>query len=340
MEGILPNLGFGDEKYEWFVLIVVGFDSILCLIWFGWYIGSPLILIMKWIDQLANEDFSQLHDAQKIYKQSGKLKMRFRLYQEVIAQLNQMRAQLERAGIERLQLEKDKRDWIAGISHDLKTPLTYIKGYATLLLNPTYQWSKEEQHSFIQEIEDKSTHMEHLVEDINLAIRFDGSQSVPIHKTEQNLIQFVQQILAAISNDLRAKKHHFELRIKTDQMNLHFDSNLLKRAFENIYMNAVIHNEVPVEVITTVKKQDAMFIIEIQDNGVGMTEETQRHLFHRYYRGTSTEQKSEGTGLGMAIVKSLIEAHGGSIVVESELQQGTKFIVTLPIDKVSENKRE
>ena len=331
MEGILPNLGFGDERYEWFVLVVVGFDSILCLIWLGWYIGSPLILIMKWIDQLANEDFSQLNDFQKIYKQSGKLKMRFRLYQEVIGQLDQMRAQLERAGIERLQLEKDKRDWIAGISHDLKTPLTYIKGYATLLLNPTYHWSKDEQRSFIQEIDDKSTHMEHLVEDINLAIRFDGSQSVPIHKTEQNMVQFVQQVLADISNGLRAKKHYFELQIEAEEMKVHFDSNLLKRAFENIYMNAVLHNEDPVQIVTTVKKQGAMFMIDIQDNGIGMTEETQQNLFHRYFRGTSTEQKSEGTGLGMAIVKSLIEAHGGSIDVESKLQRGTKFTITLPI---------
>ena len=340
MEGILPNLGFGEEKHEWFVLVVVGFDSILCLIWFGWYIGSPLLFIMKWIDQLANEDFSRLNDSQKIYKRNGKLKMRFRLYQEVIVQLDYMRAQLEQAGIERLQLEKDKRNWIAGISHDLKTPLTYIKGYATLLLNPSYHWSEEEQRSFIQEIDDKSTHMEHLVEDINLAIRFDGSQSVPIHKTEKNIIQFVQQILADVSNDLRAKKHHFELQIKTDQTDLHFDSNLLKRALVNIYMNAVIHNVSSVRIKTTVKKRESLLIIEVQDNGIGMTEETQQNLFHQYFRGTPTEQNSEGTGLGMAIVKSLIEAHGGSIGVESELQRGTKFIVTLPIDKVSENKRE
>lgn len=64
-----------------------------------------------------------------------------------------------------------------------------------------------------------------------------------------------------------------------------------------------------------------------------MTEETQQNLFNRYYRGTTTEQKSEGTGLGMAIVKSLIEAHEGIITVESELHKGTKFILILPLGK-------
>lgn len=333
MEGILPNLGFGEEKYEWMILVVVGLDTILCFIWFGWYVGSPLLFIMKWINQLANEDFSPLMDYGKIYMRNGKLKMRFRLYQEVITQLDDMRAQLEKAGIERVQLEKAKRDWIAGISHDLKTPLTYIKGYSTLLLNPNYHWSQEEQRSFIQEIDDKGTHMEHLVQDINLAIRFDGSHSVPIHKTRQNFLLFVQQILADVSNDLRAQKHQFELQTKTEDFMMEYDPNLLKRAFQNIYMNAAIHNEAAVLVTTTVEKQQDVLIIHIQDNGIGMTEETQKNLFRRYYRGTTTEQKSEGTGLGMAIVKSLIEAHGGSITVESELQRGTKFTILLPFEK-------
>ena len=330
MSGILPKLGFGDEKYEWFVLIVVGFDSIICLIWFAWYIGSPLLLIMKWIGQLANEDFSPLIEYEKIYKHNGKLKMRFRLYQEVIVQLEYMRSQLEKVREERIQLEKAKRDWIAGISHDLKTPLTYIKGYATLLLNSDYHWSEKEQRSFIQEIDEKGTHMEQLVQDINLAMRFDGSQSVPIHKTTQNIILFVQQVLADVSNDLRAQKHHFELQTDIHDFMMEFDPNLLKRAFQNIYMNAAIHNEAPVLVTTTVEKQPDVLLIYIQDNGIGMSEDTQQNLYSRYYRGTTTEHKSEGTGLGMAIVKSLIEAHEGMITVESALQRGTKFTIILP----------
>lgn len=331
MEGILPKLGFGDERYEWLVTVVIGFVTILWIIWFGWYFGSPLLLVMKWIDQLGNEDFSPLIECNKIYNRKGKFKMRFHLYQEVITQLDHMRAQLQKAKGERAQLEKAKRDWIAGISHDLKTPLTYIKGYSTLLLNPDYDWSKEEQRNFIQEIDDKGTHMEQLVQDLNLAMRFDGSQSVPIRKTTQNIVSFVQQVIADSSNDLRAQKHHFELQAESHDLTMGFDPHLLKRALQNIYMNAVIHNEAPIMITTAIEKQQEMLNICIQDNGIGMTEETQQNLFNRYYRGTTTEQKSEGTGLGMAIVKSLIEAHEGTISVESALQQGAKFTITLPI---------
>ncbi len=331
MEGIMPKLGLGAERYEWIVLLIIGLVTVIWIIWFGWYFGSPLLLVMKWINQLANEDVSPLIERDKIYNRKGKFKMRFHLYKEVIMQLDHMQAQLQKAKVERAKLEEAKRDWIAGISHDLKTPLTYIKGYSTLLLNPDYEWSKEEQRNFIQEIDAKGTHMEQLVQDLNLAMRFDSVQSAPIRKTTQNIVTFVQQVVADVSNDLLAQRHHFELKSEIHDLAMGFDPHLLKRALQNIYMNAVIHNEAPVMIKTTINKQQDKLNICIQDNGIGMTEETQQQLFNRYYRGTTTDQKSEGTGLGMAIVKNLIKAHDGMITVESEPQQGTTFTVTLPI---------
>ncbi|QKG83605.1 HAMP domain-containing histidine kinase [Kroppenstedtia pulmonis] len=330
LEGILPEIGLGGERYEWLVLIVIGIVTVPCILLFGWYFGSPLLLVMKWIDQLAHEDFTPLQEREKMYTRKGKLKMRYRLYQEVIAQLADMRLQLEKAKVERAQVEEAKRDWIAGISHDLKTPLTYIKGYSTLLLNPDYDWSKEEKCNFIQEIDNKGTHMEQLVQDLNLAMCFDGTQSAPIHKTTQNIVAFVQQVLADVSNDLRAQHHHFELKT-TMAVPIAFDEHLLQRVLLNIYMNAVIHNEESVNIVTTIEQQAQHVVIYIQDDGIGMTEETKRNLFNRYYRGTTTEQKSEGTGLGMAIVKSLIDAHDGTITVESAVQQGTTFTIILPM---------
>ncbi|USK55516.1 HAMP domain-containing histidine kinase [Cytobacillus solani] len=332
MQLILPKFGLAGEKYEWIVPIVICIVTLLCIILFGWYFGSPLMLVMKGINQLAHEDFTTLQEQKKIYTRKGKLKIRYRLYQEVISQLSDLRSQLEKAKGEREQVEESKRDWIAGVSHDLKTPLTYIKGYSKLLLSPDYDWSKEEQHNYIQEIDDKGTHMEQLVEDLNLAIRFEGAQLVPISKTAQNIVTFIQQVLADVSNDLRAQKHQFEMYTELDALVMEVDSHLLKRALQNIYINAVIHNEAPITITTTLVKDQSILTICIQDNGIGLTKETQQNLFNRYYRGTTTEQKSEGTGLGMAIVKSLIEAHEGVIAVESSLQQGTKFTITLPIN--------
>ena len=332
MEIILPKLGLGGERYEWMGLIVIGIVTIVCFLLFGWYFGSPLLLMMKWTNQLAHENFSEFRECERMYTRQGKLKMRYRLYQEVFTQLEDMRLQLDKAKVERAQVEIANRDWMAGISHDLKTPLTYIKGYSTLLLNLDYNWSNEEQRKFIQEIDDKSTHMEQLVQDLNLAIRFDGSQKVPIHRSTQNIVTVVQHVLADVSNDLRAQHHHFELQTTTENIRIAFDAHLLNRTLQNIYMNSVLHNKASVNILTTIDQEKQHVIIHIQDDGVGMTDETKQHLFNRYYRGTTTDQSSEGTGLGMAIVKQLIEAHDGSIQVKSTLQQGTTFTIALPIN--------
>jgi len=329
MEGILPHYGLVGEGYEWVVLVVVGIVSFISIVWFGWYFGSPLIRIMSWIKQLAEGDFASFRDYEKTCKKNGKFKMRYQLYQEVIDQLMDMRAQLERARVERAEVEEAKRDWIAGISHDLKTPLTYIKGYSTLLLNRDYKWSEEEQHNFVDEIDKKGTHMEQLVEDLTLAMRFDSTHPVPIHKTTQDLVSFTREVLTEVSNDLRAHLHHFEL-LAEGPIQVAFDPKLLKRALHNLFMNAVIHNETSVHIVTTIEQRPEQVVLTIQDDGVGMTEDTLRNVFNRYYRGTTTEQASEGTGLGVAIVKSLIEAHQGTIEVKSAVQKGTTITLTLP----------
>lgn len=330
IEIILPKLGLGDERYEWIVLIFISIVTIVCLLLFGWYFGRPLLLIMKWINQLAYENFSQFGEYEQMRTRQGKFKMQYRLYQEVFTQLEDMRLQLEKAKVERAQVEIAKRDWIAGISHDLKTPLTYIKGYSTLLLNVDYNWSNKERHKFIQEIHDKGTHMEQLVQDLSLAIRFDGSQKVPVHRTSRNIVMFVQQVLADISNELHTQQHHFELQTATEDIRIAFDAHLLKRAFINIYMNSILHNKEPANILTLIDYDKQHVVIHIRDDGKGMTEETKENIFNRYFRGTTTDQPSDGTGLGMAIVKQLIEAHDGSIRVESVLQKGTTFIITLP----------
>src|SRR5699024_8979137 len=155
LEVILPNLGLGDERHEWMGLIAIGMVIIVGLLSFGWYFGSPLLLMVKWINQLTLENFSAFHERERMYTSKGKMKMRYQLYKEVFKQLEDMRIQLEKAKVEGAQVERAKQDWIAGISHDLKTPLTYIKGYSTLLLNSDYNWSNEEKDQFIQEIDDK-----------------------------------------------------------------------------------------------------------------------------------------------------------------------------------------
>ena len=105
-----------------------------------------------------------------------------------------------------------------------------------------------------------------------------------------------------------------------------FDERLLKRAINNLVMNALIHNPEGTEIRIRIQAADKIRIT-IEDNGRGMNAEEVSRLFQRYYRGTNTDEKAEGTGLGMAIAKQIIEIHGGSIFVESAPDAGTNITI-------------
>lgn len=110
-----------------------------------------------------------------------------------------------------------------------------------------------------------------------------------------------------------------------------FDAVLLKRALNNLLINALVHNSKETEIAVFIKAEENIQIC-IQDNGRGLSEEELSNLFTRYYRGTNTKAKPEGTGLGMAISKQIIELHDGSITVESELGIGTEIAIKFPIN--------
>ncbi len=99
---------------------------------------------------------------------------------------------------------------------------------------------------------------------------------------------------------------------------------------DNLLSNAVKHNLPGVVVTVSVGRINNKAFIRVIDNGKGMDEETLHHLFNRYYRGTNTEESTAGSGLGMSIAKTIVEAHGGDIHVQSKLWQGTKIEITLP----------
>ncbi|MEQ6354771.1 HAMP domain-containing sensor histidine kinase [Lysinibacillus sp. M3] len=333
LEGILPLFKKSvSEDYEnLLVLWIFGFSTFACIVVFGWYFGGPLGFIMSWIHQLSQENYKQPVGLSKIYTRKGKLHMRYMLYQEVLQHLQSLSGKLKAAETEREEVEQAKQEWIAGISHDLKTPLTYITGYSTLLLNEQYDWSKDEARSFIQEIADKGMHMEELIQDLSLVIQLNNTDGqLPLHKTKQDIVDFTRRIVANISNNPQANDYILHFKTDTSVINIDFDTKFMQRILQNILMNSIIHNPSNTNIYTQISDRVEHVEIHIVDNGVGMSQHMMENIFQQYYRGTTTESSSEGTGLGMAIVYKLVQAHNGTISVQSESSIGTTFIITLP----------
>ncbi|MED4402290.1 HAMP domain-containing sensor histidine kinase [Metabacillus fastidiosus] len=329
VEGILPflNIIVSTDDEGLLVLWISIIITIICIGLFGWYFGGPIGFIMIWIHQLSQENYEPPVSLQKIYNRKGKLHFRYLLYKEVLQHLQSLAVKLQASEIERERIENAKQEWIAGISHDLKTPLTYITGYSTLLLNDQYEWSKEETRSFLQEIDHKGKHMEELIQDLSLVLH---GGALPLHKTSQDLVEFAKRVVANISNNPQASNYKLYFETDIPVIPIEFDKKFMERILQNILMNCIVHNPENTDVYLKIAESNENAIIHIIDNGVGMPAHIVENLFQQYYRGTTTDVSSDGTGLGMAIVYKLVHAHNGTISVKSELSKGTSFEIILP----------
>ncbi|MBC6972480.1 HAMP domain-containing histidine kinase [Bacillus sp. Xin] len=331
MEGILPLIGIGKDDKDTEALIV--FSLFICTlligaIVYGWHISKPLFRMISWINQLAEGSYVTSANTKQMYKKkTRKLKGPYRLYKDVFLNIEQLTNRLREIETEREQLEKMKREWMAGISHDLKTPLTYITGYSALMLSPDHTWSHEEKEKFLQEIQQKGDHMKELIEDLNLSFRLQDSQ-IPLRKEEINIVEFTRRLIADITNDPRSQHYHFSFESINTNIMIPIDTKLFHRSLQNLFMNAILHNPPETKIHTSILLQEDIHII-IEDTGAGMDELTVQNLFKQYYRGTNTNASNEGTGLGMTIAHKIITAHGGTIRVTSKIGTGSKIHIIL-----------
>lgn len=327
---IAPSIGAdkGLALLLW-LFIFIAAVIFLYLFYYARYLGKPLLFMKDWIQRMAEGEYSvSPKTSGSIRKRNGRLKRPFRLYREVLQNLQRLTEALQANQAERERLDRFKRDWGAGISHDLKTPLTYIKSYSTLLLSSDYNWTESEKESFLREIAEKTNHLEELIGDLNLSFQSDFGH-LPIESRVGDLTDHVRRIVADVVNDPRAQKQELAFEADSGVVNARFDPKLLGRALHNVLINAVVHNPPHTRIAVKVCRLGDQAQVFIEDNGEGMDEETLRHLFQRYYRGGSTDRKSEGTGLGLAIAKQLVLAHRGEIEVTSEPGRGTNVRISL-----------
>ncbi len=228
----------------------------------------------------------------------------------------------------REQTEKMRQEWIANITHDLKTPLSPIKGYAEILQDDTVKTDKQCKR-YAGVMLKNAAYMENLIDDLKLTYQLENGM-VPVNRQEQNLIRFLRELVIDILNNPEYESRSIQFESADETILFSFDQKLLTRAFQNLIINAFVHGDRNTEVTLQFSVFENAIKIAVADNGKGMTTEETNKIFERYYRGTNTEHKPEGTGLGLAIAKSIVELHGGTIYVSSALDFGTVFLICFP----------
>ncbi|WP_080873894.1 sensor histidine kinase [Oceanobacillus timonensis] len=316
------------------VLLLV---TLFITFWKSFHYGSPFFILINWLNRMGNGNYKEVLTAQekkKVYRKNGKLKRRYKLYKEVFQAFDEMAEKLDASQKEREQLEKSREEWVTGISHDLRTPLTTMEGYGRLLGNREYDWSKQELQEIGDTITEKSDYMVDLIEDFTLSFRLkNDANSLTFNAV--NINEYMEQILDKFQKDVTFKDYPVAYEPVHPDRKIEVNERLFERMIDNLMYNAWKHNppETAVKVEVAHSEEEKALEIRITDNGMGMDEETQKHLFTRYYRGTNTEERNEGTGLGMSIALQIAKLHQGAISVQSEKGLGTTVAVVLPDDR-------
>lgn len=292
---------------------------------YAYRLGKPLIHIIEWLQLLAKGSYQEPLNKKQIPKslrENGNLKSSFKPFMEVILSLQKLSNTLKNNEIQQKKIDETREEWISGLSHDLKTPLSAIYGYAVMINNSSYKWSEEELKEFTSTMEQNASYMSDLIEDINLTYRIKNN-ALPILKEKIEINQFIHKTTYAFMNTQLEKKQSYELILAEQKIYYDIDCKYFTRILHNLLGNAVKYNPNNTHIEVCINSFKEGFAIYIKDNGIGMDDYTKLNLFNRYYRGTTVETSTEGTGLGLAITKQLIELHHGEIKVETEVGKGT-----------------
>ncbi|MCI8408163.1 MAG: HAMP domain-containing histidine kinase [Lachnospiraceae bacterium] len=253
------------------------------------------------------------------------------IFREIYKELNKMDMEIYHSDKVQKETKQARQEWIANITHDLKTPLSPIKGYAELLSdNPALESKTVQEYGKI--ILKNVSHTEKLINDLKLTYQLDAG-AIPYKPKEIPLIRYLREVVIDIVNDPAFSGYNIAFESSIQEIMVCVDPDLFRRAVGNVIINALTHNssETQITICVSFFKKDKVAII-VQDNGIGMSDEEQSKLFNRYYRGTSTREKPEGSGLGLAIAKQIVILHGGEIFVKSKQNVGTEFMICLPLE--------
>lgn len=237
------------------------------------------------------------------------------------------RRQLRVQNEQLLEADRLKHEFVALISHDLRTPLTSIMGYLELILDDDNL--TEEQRGFLSVADRNADRLLRLVNDLLFVARFEAGQ-LDLHPTELDLAAVVRQSVEEA--EPRATAGGIELTCDAGAVSaVQADKGRMFQLVDNLVSNAIKFTPAGGDVRVSVTPVNGVVRLEVADTGIGIESQEQQRLFERFFRAsTASEHQIPGTGLGLYITRAIVEAHGGSIVVRSDLGEGTSFSVELP----------
>ena len=300
------------------ISIIIGMGFFMTY-WLYTHIFSPLINLGEAVRQITqgNLDFALEFDA---YDEIGELSRNF----------EEMRIRLRQNEEQKLLADKNNKELISNISHDLKTPITAIKGYVEGIMDGVAS-SPEKIDKYIRTIYNKANDMDKLIDELTFYSKID-TNGIPYNYKVISVVDFFTDCAKEVGLDMESMNIDFYFNNNVDRDTfIVADVEQMKRVVNNIISNSVKYMDKNDPKIGISLLDEGDFVrIDINDNGIGISSEDLPYIFDRFYRTDSSRNSSKGgSGIGLSIVRKIVEDHGGRIWAKSEPGSGTDIIIML-----------
>lgn len=298
---------------RWLINALLMFSIGLAAMWMlAMAISKPIVQITEAAERVAKGDFSA-----KVPLRRQTKKHPYDEVEALAATFNQMTDDLK-------SIEYLRKDFTSSVSHEIKSPIATISGYAQLLRDETLD--AETRRAYTLAISESCAQLSRLSDNLLRITRLESGKRKPLAEPFQ-LDEQLRRTLAAMMPEFRRRK--LELSVDLCAARIVSDRELLEQVWQNLLRNAIKFTPEGGSIRVGLTTQEGAFRVQIADTGIGIDESAQKHIFEKFFQA-DTSHHTEGSGLGLSLVKRIVDACGGEITVESQLGKGSTFSVTFP----------
>lgn len=295
------------------ILIGIGFISFIIALFFGSYlakrISSPISKTIKAAEQISEGNYGNQINVNSSTKEID----------DLVNTINHLSVTLKNQDMLRKRLTSD-------VAHELRTPLTTLQSHLEAMLDGIWEVSRERLISIKEEI----LRLTKLVGDLEELAKYER-ENLKLEKTEFDIKKLLQKSLQNFETELKIK--NMKASIKGNALPIFADKDKINQVFINIFSNAIKYSSDNGQIETELNNNENWLEISIKDTGIGISSEDLPHIFERFYRADQSRNRiTGGAGIGLSIVKAIVDAHNGKIEVKSEQNKGTEFKIFLPLN--------
>lgn len=286
------------------------------------------VLIFIVVNSMSNTFLKPIHEMRRYAKELAKGNFSNRIPVRTHDEIGALAKTFNHMSEALNESDQKKKEFLANVAHELRTPLSYVKGYSEVLQDGLYQ-TEQEAEKYLSLIKRESERMQRLVNDLLDLAQLEGT-NYPLVKQPIVFSQLINDTVDRFRHRIKEKQISLKKELN-DEVIMYGDLDRLQQVIYNLLENAVRYTDQEGALSISLTKSNEDIVFSLSDNGIGMSEENIKHIGERFYRADKARNRKEGgTGLGLAIVKQLVHLHEGRMEIHSQLGTGTTVKLIFP----------